>query len=402
MSHVFLIGFMGAGKSTVGPRLATRLELPFIDLDDRIVAEQGRPIADIFDADGEAHFRSLEREALEAIAGEPDSVVACGGGIVTVAETAERLRELGTVVYLRTTAAATLERIRDRSTRPLLSNPEDAKRLLAERSALYAEIADIEIDTVGQTPVLLAEHIAGLIRKRGRSMSLAVVKVNATSASYEVLIGPRLLEDVGELVRLVAPGARKVAIITDNNVGDLFGLTVERKLIEAGFDVHPLSVAPGEQSKTWAVAGEVLEALAELRLDRDDLVLALGGGVIGDLAGFVAATYLRGISFVQVPTTLLAQVDSSVGGKTGVDLQAGKNLAGAFKQPLLVIADTSVLSLLPEWNGQVGWPRSPKAQLWTVKGSSYGWNRTRRRSLREMRRPSTRRSSDLLGSSRGW
>ena len=100
-------------------------------------------------------------------------------------------------MYLRTTAAATLERIRDRSTRPLLSNPEDAKRLLAERSALYAEIADIEIDTVGQTPVLLAEHIAGLIRKRGRSMSLAVVKANATSASYEVLIGPRLLEDVG-------------------------------------------------------------------------------------------------------------------------------------------------------------------------------------------------------------
>ncbi len=222
-------------------------------------------------------------------------------------------------------------------------SPKTPSELLAERTALYAEFADIEVDTVGQTPVFLAEQIADLIRKRSRAMKPAVVKVNATSAAYEVLIGPELLTDVGELVRLVAPGARNVAIITDNNVGDLFGLTVERKLIEAGIDVHPLSVAAGESSKSWAVAGEVLEALAELRLDRDDLVLALGGGVIGDLAGFVAATYLRGISFVQVPTTLLAQVDSSVGGKTGVDLRAGKNLAGAFKQPLLVIADTSTL-----------------------------------------------------------
>jgi 3-dehydroquinate synthase len=153
---------------------------------------------------------------------------------------------------------------------------------------------------------------------------------------------------VGELVRIVAPAARNVAIVTDNNVADLFGLPVEAKLIEAGFDVHPLSVEPGEGSKSWTVAGEVLEAMAELRLERGDLVLALGGGVIGDLAGFAAATYLRGIKFVQVPTTLLAQVDSSIGGKTGVDLRAGKNLAGAFKQPCIVIADTSILSSLPE------------------------------------------------------
>ncbi len=351
MSHVFLIGFMGAGKSTVGPRLAARLDLPFVDLDDRIVAEQGRSIAEIFESDGESHFRDLERGALEALSEEPDSVVACGGGIVTVPETAARMRELGTIVYLRTTLAETFARIRDRSSRPLLAEPTDAKRLLVARSAVYKKLADIEVDTVGRTPVFLAEHIAGLIRKRGRVMKPSIVKVATGSAGYEVVIGPGVLEDVGDLVRLIAPSARNVAIITDNIVGDLFGLTAERKLIEAGFDVHPLSVAPGEESKSWAVAGELLEALAEVKLDRHDLVLALGGGVIGDLGGFVAATYLRGISFVQVPTTLLAQVDSSVGGKTGVDLRAGKNLAGAFKQPLLVIADTSALGSLPpsEW-----------------------------------------------------
>ena len=166
-----------------------------------------------------------------------------------------------------------------------------------------------------------------------------------------MVVGQGVLKDVGILAKMIAPSARKVAIVTDTNVADLFGLGVESKLIEAGFSVHPLSVAPGEGSKSWTVAGEVLEALAELRLERGDLVLALGGGVVGDLAGFAAATYLRGISFVQVPTTLLAQVDSSVGGKTGVDLRAGKNLAGAFKQPLIVIADTDVVTSLPgaEW-----------------------------------------------------
>jgi 3-dehydroquinate synthase len=178
-------------------------------------------------------------------------------------------------------------------------------------------------------------------------MKPVIVPVPVPEAPYEVVIGPGILEDTGKLVRLVSK-ARKVAIVTDENVGDLFGLPVESKLIEAGYEVHPLSVKPGEESKNWAVAGEVLDALAGLRLDRGDLVIALGGGVVGDLAGFAAATYLRGIDYVQIPTTLLAQVDSSVGGKTGVDLRAGKNLAGAFKQPILVIADTATLGLLPE------------------------------------------------------
>jgi 3-dehydroquinate synthase len=351
MSHVFLIGFMGAGKSTVGPLLAGQLGLPFIDLDERIVAEQGRSISEMFDDDGEEYFRALERESLETLAESPPAVVACGGGIVTVPSTAARLRALGTVVYLRTTADETFARVGDLSTRPLLSGPEaaqEAARLLESRDPLYSAAADVEIDTIGETPSVIAERIAEILGQRGRGLKPAIVKVHASGVPYEVVIGPGVLADVGELVRLVAPDVRKVAIVTDSNVVDLFGLTVERRLIDAGFKVYPLSFEAGEPSKSWAVAGEVLEALAEWRLDRGDLVVALGGGVVGDLWGFSAATYIRGVRFVQVPTTLLAQVDSSVGGKTGVDLRAGKNLAGAFKQPLLVISDTSVLSLLPE------------------------------------------------------
>ena len=178
-------------------------------------------------------------------------------------------------------------------------------------------------------------------------MKPRVVRVDLGEASYDVVIGPGTLAETGKRVGAVIR-AKRIALVSDTNVADLFGARVGASLVTAGFDVFPLSVAPGELSKSWQVAGELLEALAHLNLDRRDLVVALGGGVIGDLAGFVAATYLRGIDFVQVPTTLLAQVDSSVGGKTGVDLSAGKNLVGAFKQPRLVVADTDTLVSLPE------------------------------------------------------
>ncbi|NTU71093.1 MAG: 3-dehydroquinate synthase [Coriobacteriia bacterium] len=354
MSHVFLIGFMGAGKSTVGPLVAERLGRPFIDLDEVVAGQQGREIVEIFEGDGEAAFRAFELEALGSIADRCDSVVACGGGLVTMPTSVTRMRKLGTVVHLVTTADEALKRIADPSTRPLLAgeNPELAARsLLDSRRELYAAAADYEVDTVGRPIAEVVDEVVLRVASAPRRGRPVVVPVKVGEMPYEVVIGPGVLEDAGALLRIGAPTAGRIALVTDTTVGDLFGLTVERKLIEEGYAVHPLAVAPGEDSKNWAVAGEILEALAELRFERTDFVVALGGGVVGDLAGFVAATYLRGIGFAQVPTTLLAQVDSSVGGKTGVDLKAGKNLAGAFKQPTIVIADTNTLELLPqsEW-----------------------------------------------------
>jgi shikimate kinase len=172
MSHIFLIGFMGAGKSTVGPLLAKRLGLEFIDLDDMIVnACNGASIARIFEDFGEAEFRRLERCALTVCTGHPPSVVACGGGIVTDSDSRAYMRELGTVVYLRTTVAETLERIPDRSSRPLLTGPDaehDAQALLEARSALYEDAADIEVDTVGRTPEAIASEIAQLVESHVR------------------------------------------------------------------------------------------------------------------------------------------------------------------------------------------------------------------------------------------
>ncbi|MBE5783472.1 MAG: 3-dehydroquinate synthase [Clostridiales bacterium] len=178
------------------------------------------------------------------------------------------------------------------------------------------------------------------------------VRIEA-SGSYDVLIGPGLLKQAGELSRqAVAPC--KAAIITDDTVKSLYGDLVKESLEKAGFSVEMWAFPHGEQHKTLATLSTALEWLGEIRLSRSDLVVALGGGVPGDLAGFAAAVYCRGTRFIQIPTTLLAAVDSSVGGKTAVDLKAGKNMAGAFHQPELVICDTDVLKALPEeriWDG---------------------------------------------------
>ncbi len=188
--------------------------------------------------------------------------------------------------------------------------------------------------------------------------------VATPSASYDVLVGEDLLAASGGLVRGVS-GAGRCVLVTDENVQARYGELVSGSLAEAGFGVVEIVVPPGERSKGWEPAGEVLESMAEARLERTDLVVALGGGVVGDLAGFCAAVYLRGVDYVQLPTTLLAQVDSSVGGKTGVDLRAGKNLAGAFKQPRLVLADSGSLGTLPEAEWRSGLAEVAKVAMLT-------------------------------------
>jgi 3-dehydroquinate synthase len=178
----------------------------------------------------------------------------------------------------------------------------------------------------------------------------AAIRVAVPGGAYEVTIGSGLLDRLGGLMRSVTAAAR-CALVTDDAVGPLYGLRAADALREAGFEPVLFTVRAGERSKSWSEAGRLLEGLSEAGMGRDCVVVALGGGVVGDLAGFCAATYLRGVPVVQVPTTLLAQVDSAIGGKTGVDLPLGKNLAGAFWQPIAVVADTGCLATLTdrEW-----------------------------------------------------
>jgi 3-dehydroquinate synthase len=185
------------------------------------------------------------------------------------------------------------------------------------------------------------------------SMPVRSVSVQLGSRGYSIKIGPALLQNIGPECERLKPGER-CAIITDKNSGKYYAKTVFDSLVRAGFSPVLMTVAAGEKAKSLKSVASCYDQLAAHRLERKSFIVALGGGVVGDLAGFVAATYLRGIPFVQVPTTLLAQVDSSVGGKTGVNLRAGKNLVGAFYQPRLVLCDTDTLKTLPQREFRAG------------------------------------------------
>jgi 3-dehydroquinate synthase len=180
------------------------------------------------------------------------------------------------------------------------------------------------------------------------------IPVDLGARAYEVLLGPGLLEDAGARLRPLARRDR-VAVVSDQTVWGLHGPRLTAALERAGLAVHPVVLPPGEQTKSFSGLETLCDALLGLELDRGDLIVAFGGGVIGDLAGFAAAIYKRGADFVQIPTTLLAQVDSSVGGKTAIDTPRGKNLIGAFHQPRLVLADLDVLSTLPDREMRAGY-----------------------------------------------
>jgi 3-dehydroquinate synthase len=188
------------------------------------------------------------------------------------------------------------------------------------------------------------------------------IPVGLADRSYEVLVGPGLIDRAGALMRPFLKRPR-TAIVSDETVWRLHGERLAAALTEQGVAALPVIVPPGEQTKSWAGLADVVERLLALELDRGDVVTAFGGGVVGDLAGFAAAIYKRGVDFVQIPTTLLAQVDSSVGGKTAIDVAAGKNLVGAFHQPRLVMADLDVLATLPEREMRAGYAEVVKYGL---------------------------------------
>lgn len=188
------------------------------------------------------------------------------------------------------------------------------------------------------------------------------VRVELGQRAYDILIGPGLLAQAGARIAALRPGAR-VAIVTDRNVAERHLGTVEASLAAASIDHSAIVVEPGEATKSYAGLQQVTEGLIAARIERRDLVLALGGGVVGDLAGFAASVVRRGLDFVQAPTTLLSQVDSSVGGKTGINSPQGKNLIGAFHQPVLVLADTAALDTLPARELRAGYAEVAKYGL---------------------------------------
>ena len=355
---------MGAGKTTIGRILARKLGKRFIDSDHEIEARTGASIPLIFEIEGEASFRKREAEVIRDLTAQDGLVLATGGGAILDPENRAFLARRGAVIYLRASVGSILARTAHDKNRPLLQTADPRKKLeelTAIREPLYREIADLVIDTgrpnVQSMVQTILAQLAALENSRARAarspdtepsmteQTKQILNVDLGDRSYPITIGAGLLADTSLLARHVA--GKKVAIVTNTTVAPLYLEQVAAPLREAGHDVLPIVLPDGEEYKNWASLMQVFDALLANKCDRKTTLVALGGGVIGDLTGYAAASYMRGVPFVQIPTTLLSQVDSSVGGKTGINHPLGKNMIGAFYQPRAVLADTASLDTLP-------------------------------------------------------
>lgn len=338
---------MGSGKTAVGRQLAKALGLTFHDSDAEIEQRTGVNIPYIFEREGETGFREREREAIDALTQLKSVVIATGGGAVISPVNREHLAKRGCVVYLKTSVGQQLERTKHSKQRPLLNTPDPEAKLrtlMDQRAPLYESIASITVSTDGQRVNTVCDAIVNqLNREPASSTTVQRIDIDLGERSYPILVGPNLLDDNTLLANVIK--ARDIFIVTNDRVGPLYLERLKSSLNNKR--VASIQLPDGEAHKTLATVSTVFDALVASRMNRDAAVVALGGGVVGDMAGFAAACYQRGIDYVQVPTTLLAQVDSSVGGKTAVDHPGGKNLIGAFHQPRAVIADTTTLSTLP-------------------------------------------------------
>lgn len=320
---------MGAGKS-VALSAARQAGLETTEIDDLMERELGMPIAAAFERDGEKAFRAREAEVVGSLLeGADGGAIALGGGSVLSGRVREALAR-HIVVWLQVDAAEAWRRIAH-SDRPLARSAEDVTRLLAERLPLYEELADAVIPPGDRK--MVGRALPAIQALAELPEGTRMLWASSSSGEYPVFVGPGLL-DAGWWPL----GSRRFCV-TDTAVAALYADRVEPLAAR-------VEVEPGEGAKTMAEAERVLRELARAGMTREDHVVALGGGVVGDLAGFCAHTYQRGVPVVQVPTTLVAQVDSAYGGKTGVDLPEGKNYAGAYHLPAAVIADTAALATL--------------------------------------------------------
>ena len=356
-----LVGLMGAGKTSIGRRLALRIGLPFRDADAEIEQAAGCTVAELFARFGELAFREGERRVIRRLLAGPPLVLATGGGAFMDPETRAAIRDGAASIWLRCSLATLVRRTAGRTHRPLLTmgDPERVLRnLMEQRHPTYAE-ADIVVQCGEDSPEATTHAVLTALHNHAPPRR---VPVRLARQGYEVLVGSRLVARAGALLAPVLPQKRLV-VVADETVAALHLPALTASLSEAGFETRCVTVPPGEASKSLAGYGRLTDALLEAGVERRTGVVAFGGGVVGDLAGFAAATVLRGLPLVQIPTTLLAQVDSSVGGKTGINTAYGKNLVGAFWQPRIVLADTSMLATLPARELRAGYAEVVKAGL---------------------------------------
>ena len=336
MTHIFLYGPPGTGKSTIGKKLARRLKLPFMDLDRVIETRAGRSIAQIMGQDGESAFRDMETIALREIVSQTASVtsqiIALGGGALLREENRAFVEANGSVILLIAELTTLLERMRnDEGKRPLLSGDLQSKltSLLETRREHYNSFP-FQIHVDGKTPEQNAHQVQVVLGRHHLS----------AMGEYDVI--------VGQVSHLTNFPMQNPIVVTDEQVAKFHGESVLTSLRNAGFAPKIVTIPAGEAHKNLETIQTLWHGFLGHGLDRRSTVIALGGGVIGDMAGFAASTYMRGVDWVCIPTTLLSMVDAALGGKTGFDLPEGKNLIGSFYPPKLVLTDPQMLKTLPE------------------------------------------------------
>jgi shikimate kinase/3-dehydroquinate synthase len=355
-----LIGFMGAGKTTAALALGADRGLRVVDVDQLIEARAGSPIPEIFARDGEPAFRALEEEVVCELLGSARNgdVVALSGGAISSERVRRALAE-HVVLWLDVDVELAWRRVGG-GQRPLARDHGEFAARHATRVPLYTQLADAIVPAGLHSPLGRVHDAASQLRSApdGTRLLWAV----SASAEYPVWVGRGLLG--AGLWPIARPPSRRFAI-TDEHVASLW--------LEAVGELDAVIVVPaGERSKSLEQAGAIWSELARGGMTRADHVIALGGGVVGDLAGFCAAAYQRGVPVVQVPTTLAAQVDSAYGGKTGVDIPEGKNYVGAFHQPAGVLVDPATLATLPAAEQSAGYAEVIKTAL--IAGGSL-WER---------------------------
>jgi shikimate kinase/3-dehydroquinate synthase len=338
---LFLYGPPGSGKTSTGRHLAKVLNLPFVDLDHEIAVQAKQSIPEIFAREKESGFRVRESAALTTAITHAPAVIALGGGSLLDPRNRAAAEQHGVVICLTASRAVLAERVRKlEGTRPLLGKAAELENrleaLLAARAEHYASFAG-QVDT----QFFSAEQSAWEIQVR-----LGMFQVTGMGSGYDVRVSPGSMDQLGNLMRARSL-AGPVALVSDEHVGPLHAGRAARSLSGAGYSVARISLPAGEANKSLASAARLWEEFLRGGLERGSTVVALGGGVITDLAGYAAAAYLRGVRWVSVPTSLLGMIDASLGGKTAIDLPQGKNLVGAFHPPALVLADTDTLHTLP-------------------------------------------------------
>ena len=373
MANIILTGFSGSGKSAVGRAAAALLGWTFVDVDAEVVRRTGRPVSAVFAEQGEAAFRRLEADALSDACARGPAVIAAGGGAIADAANRDLMLRSGVVVCLEARTDTIIDRLAadGAEVRPLLQGPSPRDRidaLKAERQPAYA-LAHWTVHTDGLTVEQAAREVVrawDLLRPAsaadGHGDDTLAAIVHSSAGACPIYVGWGLLDELGQRCRRA--GLTTTAyLVSDDTVFRHYGRRAQAALEAADIPTHTLTLPAGETSKTLEMAGVCYGWLAERRAGRRNFIVALGGGVIGDLAGFVAATFNRGMPFVQVPTSLAAMVDASIGGKTAVDLPQGKNLVGAFHQPRLTLAELGTLTTLSPREMAAGWAEAIKHGL---------------------------------------